>query len=628
MYYYLLLLSRSAFCHNIRAALQRTNIASYLILAVLLIAFVLENATDAAPVYIGNTASFSFDMYYGLPHRDHCAFSYNNSLYIFGGQPNDVYFSLTFPSSFSSGSSGPAVTRLGAVHPQSALGHIGHGGGCAVTSYGVSIFLPPQSSNLTLDLNTSAWKVVTANEYGSGVATRSFGGANAKPELPRRDTAMALWNDILIVYGGAVMHPNSSTWTFDNTTFVLDMRVPTAWTWYQTPVTADTPPSLVTTRSVMVSTRRWILYLMTTPLNRSDDTVFPDYNVAVHCFDPYIMLWRGQVTNFTLDGSIADTVQAAAIPPPQTDDNLIDSVLITPTLSGDVINGTLISVNDMLALPPSTVWRLDMSTAEAKGTLTRITDNFRPVAAGGTVTTVSHDFIVLYGGSPFSHDSFRFYNAATSSFFEPSWWLDTPLYPSNQPSPSADQESVGDGNTINRLVAIILGTVLGALALVAVIAIVFCCCVRRRRQQQHDDGRQRNVANPTQRTTAARSSTIRRVLTPLSLRLGSTSPDGSDSWSEQLRRALSAIGARSCSPPSPPPPQQQQQTMTETESPAAPIATSSPQQNAALPLQPGKDNDDDGTASRKQKILSSSRFNEHFDLLIPSSSLTTHFHAQ
>ncbi|KAI9267997.1 hypothetical protein BDA99DRAFT_504580 [Phascolomyces articulosus] len=654
----------------------------------------------------------------GLPRYQHCSFALNNSFYIFGGEyPSTTIlpppldgFRLNFTSVdmpptmddlFSSVTNQTSNTTT--TTASSLLNDIALGAGCAVTSYGHALFLPPAGTLLAFNLLTHQW-IIPDNVQGSPSALAAFSNetltsppsgttTTTTTTTSRRLEGMvsAMWNDMWIIFGGRLAGDEGNNNNFTQDTFILDARMPTPWVWFESPMTLYTPPiPSVVSRGTMVATSRWVLYFAITlsnnnnatatapspiaaspPLLDNSNTIRP-YDIAVHCFDPYVLLWVGQIANFT---SATDQLKATSF--------ALDSVLVVPAYATNISTSTFTNntstsssgVRQSIIVPSQGLWRLDMSQDTPTGTIHWIGNAgpFRPVL-GGTTTRLAEDLIVLYGGVPFSHNSLRFWNTTSNAFVDPQWWRETQWNtgPTSTPTfgPTGDQDN-GEGGP--NVLAIVLGTVLSILGLMLLLAIIYYFCCYRKRRRNHS----------TSSSAGSRSITRgRRSMTPISIqtdfrlnnnndtliagrpyspppsnnnnnnnehqeenmnnmgsrRMMESPEEDAKTWATHLRRTLSAVARKnrirwSRSSQTPPPTAAVHQDMTQASSPSGRPMMLSPLEEGVLSYH---DNDDDPGPThhenppdspivvidmeRQRRIRASSRFNEHFDLLVPPES--------
>lgn len=507
----------------------------------------------------------------GLPRQDHCAFAYNSSLYIFGGHPMSDNIVLKFDNDRWE----PTVTHLETAGQAPNLTDIAGGGGCVVTSYGQAIFMPSAQQSVvnTLDLTTRQWAFIDSLLLSKNVLQRG----------------MAMWNDMLFVL---VNQGNGSS-----NTYVLDARIRTHWTWYEAQTTSDDAPNITATSSfTMIGTSRWILYFGTT---RSGGGAHGSWqsSVAVHCFDPYLLLWVGKIAEFATS---TDQVQVAMLGNDPTSDET-ESVLIVPSYSSSSSSSGRIAM-----VPLQGLWRLDLSRQFPRANVSWIPRSrigpFRPLQ-GSSVTRLTNDTVVFYGGLPFTHDSFRVWNSTQSAFLSLPWWSSTSWYPDRTVMPSSAGLEDGNPESDRHKLAIIVGTVLGFIALVALVALGSCFCKERRRRRNH---REPSQQQPSRSMSSICTPFRRQQVSELPLAHHQQQGDNAATWADQLRRALSAI-ARSGS-------------SLRTASPvtSAPLEGGPP--TSTVPLR----NDSSAssiTSIREKQIREYSRFHEHFDLLVPSSSI-------
>ncbi|KAI9312127.1 hypothetical protein BX666DRAFT_1989017 [Dichotomocladium elegans] len=419
---------------------------------------------------------------YGLPRFNHCAFAYNNSLYVFGGVIPTTYndtisasIAIVFPASDRIMTDAPAFFDLPL---DAAFGS--HGASCSVTSSGQAIFLAPEKPATVFDLQTERWVSMPSLVGSSETALRSFN--ETQPSEPRREMVSAMYKDLWIIYGGFVANrtinatADSSHWTASTSTFVLDTRTPSRWVWYDI-ASILVPPSFVS-GATMISTQRWVLHISASALiTPTTSAEISHCVVAVYCFDPILLSWLGQVASFN---STTDLIKAA----PLDFAGDTESVLFFPAIRNT--NDITSSLNRRQEQQQYGFWRLDISLFDAQATVQYIhlppseknNSAFQPVA-GGSVTRVTDDLVVLYGGQPFGHASFQFWNITTATFVYPDWW--SSFVPSSQTPNAAPSSSHG---VSQRSLAIILGTVLGFFGILALVAFYLCYFRKRRNQDQ------------------------------------------------------------------------------------------------------------------------------------------------
>ncbi|KAF7727761.1 hypothetical protein EC973_007220 [Apophysomyces ossiformis] len=371
---------------------------------------------------------------FGLPRHDHCALAFNGSFYIFGGQPTHSDLLMTFSTSIAL----PPVVRFLQIDQ-----HMPRNSACVVTSYGQTIF----PCNQTLNLQTLRWE-----------SAQALNGLYP-------NVTMALWNDILVVAG--------------DITSVFDVRLPSSWV--QLPIRALTPAPGVNAR--MAVTSRWVLHFTTTvqiPPTTNGIPLFY-YNTTVHCFDPIALIWRGRLIDFAI---LTEQINVATISS--------DTLLIAPSrLSRAPLSG-----KETVSLPEETMWKLSVSKEEPRCNLSRIAPvSYRPVAGASMTTIFKDQLVVFYGGDYVDQDNLLFWNVTSSQFLDPpAWWLQSYRSPSSttQQKPLSTQQT-SSKNSI--YVAIILGALLGMLALLVIS--VGCYFLYQHRRRRRRDSLATNLVQPT-----------------------------------------------------------------------------------------------------------------------------------
>lgn len=355
----------------------------------------------------------------GLPNSNQCAFGYNQTLYILG---DSHHVSITFQDPWNRDP--PNISIRNSTSPRIIT--------CAITRSGRLILLPSSQSIQVFDTPStiiSSWQPNQRITYaGSQNAIDRFTTtANKSTNL-----GMVAFNDYVLIQD-------------QNTTFILDARFSTQWTWYELGNTSSStlnPP-------LLAATSRWILYFRTEHRNTTD------YVTYVDCFDPYTFLWLGT----------AATINS-------TNTTFTHTIPLSSSVEG----------RDSLLLIGTTneFWRLDISTWVYNDVrMTAIPSTKEEPVRNGTVTRVTTDLVVFYGGSidQQSASNISFFNATSLAFLPQPQWLVV-----NETQMGGNTTDSSHGNSNNNL-PIILGSVMGGLLFIAIIALLVWCMLRRKRSQ-------------------------------------------------------------------------------------------------------------------------------------------------
>lgn len=374
----------------------------------------------------------------GLPNNSNCAFTYNNTLYIIGD--NNVSISFGNPWDVDV----PKVSKQNNNTPTTAIA-------CATTRSGRLVLVPFSNSNSlqVIDNVSLAWQPNQNITYqGSQNAINKF----ITKSWPISHFILAAFNDYVLIQA--------------ETTFILDTRFPTQWTWYELLNTSLSPPPLPSTNSSLVATSRWILHFRT--VTRSSST---GYTTFVNCFDPLSFTWLGEILSFN---TTTNLIQPSQI---QSSAEGSDSLLLFPSWTPgtqDLNSSETAATTNNYA--DAIFWKLDISTwIHTNVTLTPIVISqhendtlFEPVP-GSTITRLDKDLAVIYGGSS---NNIQFFNTTSFTFMPKPQWL------FNETTPKSENSS-----TTHNDLAIILGSVMGSVIFIAILILFIYCCLKRKRSR-------------------------------------------------------------------------------------------------------------------------------------------------
>ncbi|KAI8094027.1 hypothetical protein BDF21DRAFT_86510 [Thamnidium elegans] len=240
------------------------------------------------------------------------------------------------------------------------------------------------------------------------------------------------FNDFIMIFGGS-----------QSSTFILDTRYSTIFTWYQIPLQSTTPPA--SPDSVLYATSRWVLHFRV------------EINIAyIDLFDPTSFQWYGTISSIELlNTTTKKNIQVLPLIN-NNNNNTSDSLLII-----NVIQDTF---NTDQTRTTTELWRLDISTWTPDTlTLTKLNtliQQSNTISGGGSVivTPLNDEIALFYGGN----EQLAFLNTTNLTFISPQWIDNTSLISQN-----------------NNL-AIILGSVLGGLFFIVLI-ILFIWFYKRKR---------------------------------------------------------------------------------------------------------------------------------------------------
>lgn len=227
---------------------------------------------------------------FGLPRTNHCIFSYNQSVYIIGGQTttSDSLIQITFNTPLDT--TPPTITSktIDLFYNKSTI--------CSVTSSGKALIATTDSLNL-MDMDTLKVTENVTDNNNEGVKLNSL-----------ESNALMSFNDEFIML-------------LSNNTYIMDTRSANVWT--QVPTTmSDAAPSPII---ASISTSRWVLHFRSGPTTATPQTPNPSsptlapHNIDIYLFDPIQLQWLGKVAQ--LEDSPTD--QISIIPTSESKDQLV-----------------------------------------------------------------------------------------------------------------------------------------------------------------------------------------------------------------------------------------------------------------------------------------------------------------
>jgi hypothetical protein len=332
---------------------------------------------------------------FGLERYDHCAFSYNESLSIFGGESTTTDQVIITFNETNWNTETPTVQRS----PSNVTGKVK----CGTIKKAVLLLF--NHTVQVLDISTN--NRLNMTHRGSQKAIDSF----VTNKSPIENAAIAGFGDYFLIYGG-----EQDNHTLQST-FILDTRISNVGEWYElTPTNTSSfignppPPSANTT---LVATSRWILHFRLVKVNPVIHTVYVDL------FDPLNFNWLGTpITAFNIS---TDAINAVPLGP--------DKVLITPAWSTPDSNDSATGF-----------WMLNVSTWTPTATAEWQNITYHPLFGNSVTAIANTDLVVFYGGLD---GGLQFFNTTSRAFETPAW----------------DSQETGHRNLLAILLGSILGGV-------------------------------------------------------------------------------------------------------------------------------------------------------------------------
>ncbi|KAI8643882.1 hypothetical protein BD408DRAFT_442172 [Parasitella parasitica] len=408
---------------------------------------------------------------FGLPNQSNCAFAVEETLYIMGRTKN---ISIIFDSNDLYANPPKIIAQQQQQQQQSQQisRHATTDPACIITRSGKVILVLQERPLQIVDAISPNLTVVAETNItfqGDQAAIDKF----ITQSTFLTDYTFTSFNDYLLVQGG-----RDANQTESQQTYILDLGHPAFGIWHGLKTTPSTPPPSSVSNSVLYATSRWILHFRT-QANHGQYVTFVD------CFDPYAFLWLGTVASFNTTTQSIKAIAAA------TTTAESDSLIIVPSLSSTSPFATQ-SFHDSETATNTptkkvTFWKLDVSkqiynnitispiiinNVNSKTRDANQTSNvFNPVL-GGTVTLVAADLAVFYGGATATdqQENLLFFNTTDFRFLPQPPWLTN----------NAAATMQGNTSSSNSL-AVILGSIMGSILFIALVALFIWCCIRRKR---------------------------------------------------------------------------------------------------------------------------------------------------
>ncbi|KAI9256997.1 hypothetical protein EDC94DRAFT_614999 [Helicostylum pulchrum] len=369
---------------------------------------------------------------FGLPNSNPCIFTSNQTVYII----NEQSLSITFDQA-----------SWDTITPQIIEHNLTTVAACPITRSDKLILIPlllqqRQQQGQQQQQPLQAIDNITSNSWTTNNNITYLGPQNAVDTFMTEAThfSTTTFNDFIMIFGGN-----------ESSTFILDTRYSTLYSWYQIPLQPTTPPS--SPDSVLYATSRWVLHFRV------------EINIAyIDLFDPISFQWYGTISSIELlNTTTKKNIQVL----PLINNNTSDSLLII-----NIIQDTIDSSGNSSYQTTRTTtefWRLDISTwIPDTLTLTKLNTLFQQsstISTGGgsvIVTPVNGEIALFYGGN----ERLAFLDTTNLTFISPPQWITT-----------IDNTSLISQN--NNL-AIILGSVLGGLFFIVLI-ILFIWFYKKKR---------------------------------------------------------------------------------------------------------------------------------------------------
>lgn len=432
----------------------------------------------------------------GLPNRSNCAFTSNKTLYIIGEAKN---VSITFADDDIHVNPPKIISQQ--QNQQISRKFNTANSACIITRSGKVILIPEEQQESIQIIQNILPNLTIVTE-----TNMTFDGSRAAIDKFVTKSAfltnytLTSFNDYVLIQGGQDINQTES-----QDTYILDLRYPTLGVWYELEITSFTPPPSSFSNSALYATSRWILHFRTE--SRQDV-----YITFVDCFDPFTFLWLGTITSFNT------TTNSIKVIPSTTSTTTSDCLIIIPCWSSPPSSSSFATQGFNYSetatnshIKQTTFWKLDISkwifnnititpiiinNANSKTNQQKRDENqtsifFNPVL-GGTVTLVTADLAVFYGGTTSisssairttdQQESMLFFNTTSFKFLPQPLWL------------SNNNATVQQENTFtnNNQLAIILGSVMGSILFIALLILFVWCCIKRKRshdglrhEQQH-----------------------------------------------------------------------------------------------------------------------------------------------
>ncbi|KAI9285490.1 hypothetical protein BC943DRAFT_323453 [Umbelopsis sp. AD052] len=376
----------------------------------------------------------------------HCAFATNTTLYIFGGKSTNNQTLDRFLGIDLSNSSDYNNGRWNVLNHSNSFNIVD--GACAITSTGKALMFGYDSDSQNSTSGVQIFDTVTQNWSGTPATT----GLNATEVFSKRQgMASAIANDKVILFGGSADGDASN-----RTTYVLDTTT-TPWNWTQILASEKTPNA--TLGGAMMGIGRYAYHVsINTTTNNS---------CIIHAFDSKRLRWVGKIANYTVP---PESVVLAG-------GNLSEYVWMIPALRTSTATTQL---QKRATADNTTMW-LFSSDDHSLGNQTETSSSYTP-RQGSTATLVGASTLAIFGGNG-NDSNLLVYNLIENQMV-PQWsavQVPTPAQPASpSQSPTVEGASTDNDSHRNRILAIVLGTVLGGIFFLVLLALL----VRHHRKKQ------------------------------------------------------------------------------------------------------------------------------------------------
>jgi Kelch motif len=368
----------------------------------------------------------------------HCAFATNTTLYIFGGKSANNQTLNRFLSIDITNSSDYNNGRWNVLNHSNSFNIVD--GACAITSTGKALMFGYDSDSQNSTSGVQMFDTVTQNWTDTPTAT----GLNATEVFSKRQgMASAIANDKVILFGGSTDGDSSN-----RTTYVLD-TTSSPWNWTLIQASEKTPDA--TLGGAMIGIGRYAYHFsINTTSNNS---------CLVHAFDSKRLRWVGKIANYTVP---AESVVLAG-------GNLSEYVWMIPALRTSTATTQL---KKRATADNTTMW-LFSSDDHSLGNQTETNSSYTP-RQGSTATLIGASTLAIFGGNG-NDSNLLVYNLIENQMV-PQWsavQVPTPAQPASpSQTPTEESASPANNNNRNRILAIVLGTVLGGLCLLVALALL------------------------------------------------------------------------------------------------------------------------------------------------------------
>jgi hypothetical protein len=415
----------------------------------------------------------------------HCAFATNTTLYIFGGKSSNNQTLNRFLSIDLSNSSDYNNAHWNVLNDSNSFNIVD--GACEITSSGQALMFGFDSDSQNSTSGFQLYDTGTKNWVQSPTTT----GLNVTEKFSKREgMASAIANDKVILFGGST--EGSST---DKTAYVLD-TTSSPWNWTQIQASEKTPNA--TLGGAMIGIGRYAYHVsINTTTNNS---------CLVYAFDSKRLRWVGMIAN---DSMPTEAVLAAG-------GNLSEFVWMIPALRTSITNltttttTTTTTLKKRAASDDTNMW-LFSSVDHSLTNQTEINSTYVP-REGSTATLIGASTLAIFGGNG-NDSNLLVYNLIENQMVPP--WSAIPVpTPAAQPTIGPSFSSSGDDSR-NRMLGIVLGTVLGGL--LVIVAIILLVRHHRKNQQEKNAYSAPYTSNTRQTTALEKPASDPSAIPPLNV---------------------------------------------------------------------------------------------------------------